>query len=121
MTQQSNHFLYVFRGGVDSRKLSPEQMQKNMDAWWAWINDLRSKGHFEAGHPLQEEGKVLSGKRGQTVTDGPFAEGKEEVGGYMLVSAANLAAATELARGCPILEDPSGSVEVRTIQQMDGL
>jgi hypothetical protein len=121
MTQQSNQFLYVFRGGADPAKMSPEQMQKNMDAWWAWINNLRSKGHFQAGHPLQDGGKVLSGKRGQTVTDGPFAEGKEEVGGYMLVSAPDLAAATELAKACPILDHDTGTVEVRVIQQMEGL
>ena len=120
MTQQSNQFLYVFRGGLDPSKRSPEEMQKNMDAWWAWINDLRSKGHFQAGHPLQDGGRVLSGKRGQKVTDGPFAEGKEEVGGYMLISAPSLEVATELARPCPILSE-DGTVEVRVIQQMEGL
>jgi hypothetical protein len=121
MTQQSNQFLYVFRGGIDPSKRSPEEIQQNMDAWWAWINDLRNKGHFEGGHPLQSGGKVLSGKRGRTVTDGPFAEGKEEVGGYMLISAPDLATATELAKECPILLEDSGTVEVRSIQQMDGL
>ena len=121
MTQQSTQFLYVFRGGIDPATRSPEEMQKNMDAWWGWINDLRAKGHFQAGHPLQNGGKVLSGKRGQKVTDGPFAEGKEEVGGYMLINAPDLGVATELAKGCPILIEDSGTVEVRTIQQMDGL
>ena len=121
MKEQSNQFLYVFRGGIDPATRSPEEMQKNMDAWWAWINDLRSKGHFEAGHPLQDGGKILSGKKGQTVTDGPFAEGKEAVGGYMLLSAKDLATAAELAKGCPILGEDSGTVEVRIIQQMDGL
>jgi hypothetical protein len=121
MTQQSNKFLYIFRGGTDPAKISPEEMQKNMDAWWAWINDLRSKGHFEAGHPLQEGGRVLSGKRGQTVTDGPFAEGKEEIGGYMLISAKDLVTATEFAKGCPILGRDGGTVEIRVIQQMEGL
>jgi hypothetical protein len=55
------------------------------------------------------------------VTDGPFAEGKEEVGGYMLLSAKDLATATELAKGCPVLAEDSGTVEVRIIQQMEGL
>jgi hypothetical protein len=79
MKEQSNTFLYIFRRGADPAQMSPEQMQQNMDAWFAWINDLRSKGHFEAGEPLHSEGKVLSGTKGQTVTDGPYAEGKEEV------------------------------------------
>ncbi len=117
MKEQSNTFLYIFRGGADPAQMSPEQMQQNMDAWFAWINDLRSKGHFEAGEPLHSEGKVLSGTKGQTVTDGPYAEGKEEVGGYLVVSAKDLEHATELAKGCPIFRN-DGTVEVRPIQKM---
>jgi hypothetical protein len=117
MNKQPNTFLYIFRGGADPRQMSPEQMQKNMDAWFGWINELRNKGHFEAGEPLHSEGKVLSGKNGQTVTDGPYAEGKEEVGGYLIVSARDLEHATELSKGCPIFQN-DGSVEVRPIQKM---
>jgi hypothetical protein len=117
MNKQPNTFLYIFRGGADPRQMSPEQMQKNMDAWFGWINELRNKGHFEAGEPLHSEGKVLSGKNGQTVTDGPYAEGKEEVGGYLIVSARDLEHATELSKGCPIFQN-DGSAEVRPIQKM---
>jgi len=117
MKEQSNTFLYIFRGGADPAQMSPEQMQQNMDAWFAWINDLRSKGHFEAGEPLHSEGRVLSGMKGQTITDGPYAEGKEEVGGYLVVSASDLEHATELAKGCPIFKN-DGTVEVRPIQKM---
>jgi len=120
MKEQSNEFLYIFRGGADPKQMSPEQMQRNMDAWFGWINDLKSKGHFKGGHPLQDGGKVLAGKKGQTVTDGPFLEGKEEVGGYILLSARDLQSAVELAKGCPALEQ-NGTVEVRVIQQMEGL
>ena len=63
---------------------------------------------------------MLAGKKGQTVTDGPFLEGKEEVGGYILLSARDLQTAVELARGCPAREQ-NGTVEVRAIQQMEGL
>ena len=122
MTQQpASQFLYIFRGGIDPSERSPEEQQKNMDAWWSWINELRTKGHFQGGQPLQDGGKVLSGKRGQIVTDGPFAEGKEEIGGYMLINAIDLATATELAKGCPLLVEDTGTVEVRSIQQMEGL
>ena len=117
MKERSNTFLYIFRGGVEPAQMSPEQMQQNMDAWFAWINDLRNKGHFEAGEPLRCEGKVMSGTKGQTVTDGPYAEGKEEVGGYLVVSAKDLEHATELAKGCPIFKN-DGTVEVRPIQKM---
>src|SRR5450432_835682 len=117
MKEQSNTFLYIFRGGADPAKMSPEQMQQNMDAWFAWIGELRNKGHFEAGEPLHDEGKVLSGKKGQTVTDGPYAEGKEEVGGYLVVTARDLTHAAELAGGCPIFQN-DGTVEVRPIHHM---
>ena len=122
MTQPpANQFLYIFRGGIDPSERSPEDQQKNLEAWWSWINDLRTKGHYQGGHPLQDGGKVLSGKRGQTVTDGPFAEGKEEVGGYLLINASDLNTATELAKGCPILIENTGTVEVRAIQHIEGL
>lgn len=117
MNTPTNTFLYVFRGGADPAKMSPEQMQQNMDAWFAWISDLRSKGHFEGGEPLQSEGKVLRGKKGQSITDGPYAEGKEEVGGYLIVTARDLNHAAELSKGCPIF-DNDGTVEVRPIQKM---
>ncbi|MCA1659098.1 MAG: YciI family protein [Verrucomicrobiaceae bacterium] len=117
MTEESNTFLYIFRGGADSRTMSPEQMQKNMDAWFGWIKELRSKGHFEGGEPLADGGKVLRGRNGESVTDGPYAEGKEEVGGYLIVTARDLEEAAELARGCPIFAN-EGTVEVRPIQKI---
>src|SRR5262245_2411171 len=117
MKSETNSFLYIFRGGADPNQMSAEDMQRNMDAWFAWMNDLRKKGHLQAGEPLQDGGKVLKGKGGRSVTDGPYAEGKEEVGGYLLVSATDLNEAADLAKGCPIFEN-DGSVEVRAIQDM---
>ncbi len=117
MSTESDSFLYIFRGGVDMNQMSPEEMQRNMDAWFAWMDDLKKKGYFQAGDPLQDGGKVLRGKSGQAVTDGPYAEGKEEVGGYLLVTARDLDHAAELAKGCPIFQN-SGTVEVRAVQDM---
>jgi hypothetical protein len=85
-----------------------------------WIDALRRKGHFLAGQPLQEEGKVLSGKTAQTITDGPFTESKEAVGGYFLISAKDCQAAVELAKDCPIFAN-GGTVEVRPIQEFPGV
>jgi hypothetical protein len=62
-------------------------------------------------------GKVVRGKQ-KTVTDGPFAEAKDAVGSYSLILARDLAEATELSKGCPILE-VGGSVEVRPIQKIN--
>jgi hypothetical protein len=106
-------FTYLFRGRDTSA--SPEQMQKTMEQWVAWFKDLGAKGHLkDPGHPLEHTGKVVKGKQ-KTVTDGPYAETKDVVGGYILVEAKDLDHAVELSKGCPILE-VGGSVEVRPVQ-----
>lgn len=112
-----NDYLFLFRGGVDMKSLPPEQMEKLMGAWFGWIGGLQQKGAYKGGDPLDDGGRVVSGTSGGTVTDGPFAEGKEEVGGYIIVSAASLDEATQMARACPILQG-GGSVEVRSIIHM---
>jgi len=113
-------FLYIFRGGRSSDpswlNASPQEMQQNMQKWAAWIQALSKTANFKAGDPLENGGKVLRGKK-KVVTDGPYAEAKDLVGGYLLVSAASLDEATELARGCPIFES-DGIVEVRPIRAM---
>ena len=110
-------FLYVFRGGMSgAQQFSPEQMQKHMQAWANWIGELSKRGQFKGGDPLDAGGKQVKGKK-KTIVDGPFAEAKDLVGGYLLVTAENLDDAAELARGCPVLE-VDGSVEVRPIRKM---
>ena len=109
------NFLYVFRGGMGVGT-SPQQMQEQMQKWGAWIQQLSKTGNFKAGEPLEAEGKVIKGRK-KVVTDGPYAEAKDLVGGYLLISAKNLDEAVELSRGCPIF-DSEGSVEVRPIRQM---
>jgi hypothetical protein len=111
------NYLYLFRGGKASWMSSPQEMQEHMKKWGAWMAELSGKGAFKGGEPLAEGGKVVSG-RAKKVTDGPYAESKDIVGGYLLVSAASLEVATELARGCPIFEN-DGSVEVRELREMN--
>ncbi|HVV49063.1 MAG TPA: YciI family protein [Polyangia bacterium] len=96
--------------------LSPQEMEASMNRWRAWIGQLSQAGQFKGGDPLAPSGRVVAGKQ-KAVTDGPFGETKDLVGGYLLVSAASLDAATELARGCPIFER-GGSVEVREARAM---
>ena len=110
------NYLYIFRGG-NMKALSPQQMEENMKRWGAWIGELSKTGNFKAGDPLGDEARVVTGKR-KSVTDGPFGETKDLVGGYLLVTAASLDAATELARGCPIFERDEGSVEIREVRPM---
>jgi hypothetical protein len=119
-TSSSSTFMLLLRGGVSSRDLSPQQFQQQIENYMDWINALRRKGHFLAGQPLEEEGKVLSGKNGQTITDGPFTESKEAVGGYFLISAKDCQAAVELAKDCPSFAN-GGTVEVRPIQEIPGV
>ena len=108
-------YLYLFRGG-GYQQLSPEQMQQHMGKWSSWIAELGKRGQFKAGDPLEEGGKQVRGRK-KAVTDGPFAEAKDLVGGYLIVNAGSLDEAAELARGCPILE-VDGGVEVRPIRKM---
>ena len=110
------NYLYLFRGGA-MRDMSPQQLEDSMKRWGAWMGQLSQAGQFKAGEPLGDGGKVLTGKK-KTLQDGPFGETKDLVGGYMLVTAPNLDAAVELARGCPILERDNGSVEVREVREM---
>jgi hypothetical protein len=111
-----SEFTYLFRGRDVSA--SPEQMQKTMQKWLAWFKDLGAKGHLkDPGHPLEHTGKVVSGKQ-KAVSDGPYAEAKDVVGGYIVVEASDLNQAVELSTGCPILE-VGGSVEVRPNQKIN--
>ncbi len=111
-----SEFTYLFRGRDGNA--SPEQMQKTMEKWVAWFKDLGAKGHIkDPGHPLEHAGKVVSGKK-KVITDGPFAEAKDVVGGYIVVEAEDLAHAAELAKDCPILQ-VGGSVEVRPVQKLN--
>jgi hypothetical protein len=97
--------------------MSPEQRQKHTEKWMAWFKELGAKGVIkEQGNPLEDAGAVVQG-RDKVVTDGPFAEAKDIVGGYTVIVARDLAEAAELAKGCPILE-VGGSVEVRPVQRM---
>ncbi|MEO1010726.1 MAG: YciI family protein [Bacteroidota bacterium] len=113
-----SNFLYLFRGG-DARRIeqSPEEMQEHMKKWGAWMGGLKEKGQLVDGLPLAKEGKVVH-KSGEVITDGPFAEGAEVVGGYLIVSADTLNEAVEISKGCPIFEH-QGNVEVREIMSMD--
>jgi hypothetical protein len=107
-------FLFVFRGGaVEAPRLSPSEMQAHLKKWYEWSEALTAAGHRSGGQALESAGRTVRG-RDRVVTDGPYAESKDLVTGSMLVHAASLDEATELARGCPVFEF-GGSVEVRPV------
>ncbi len=107
-------FLYLFRGG--NAGTSPEDRQRSMERWKAWIEQLAKTGKYKGGFPLETGGKVVSGAN-KLVTDGPFPESKEVVGGYLLITAKDLAEAVEFSKGCPIFGE-GGAVEVRPIMEI---
>ena len=111
-----NKYMFLFRGGEPSAELSPKEMQANMQKWGGWMQGLSKTGNFVAGEPLDVQGKVVRGTS-KTVTDGPFAEAKDLVGGYLIVSAESLEHAVELSKGCPIFE-ANGLVEVRPVRTL---
>lgn len=108
-------FLYLYRGG--RRAETPAEGEQVMQKWVAWMQDLAQAGHLkDRGQPLEDAGKVVRGK-GRVVTDGPYPESKDLVGGFTLVEAKDLSEAAELSKGCPIFEH-DGLVEVRPVMQM---
>jgi hypothetical protein len=110
-----SEFTFLFRGRQSFE--SAELAQKHIQQWVSWFKELGTQGHLkDPGHPLEASGKVVRGQQ-KIVTDGPFAEAKDVVGGYIVVEARDLVHAAELSRGCPILE-VGGSVEVRPLQQL---
>jgi hypothetical protein len=111
-------FMYLFRGNQTAlRSMSPEQMQQTMKKWMDWKDTLEKNGHLkQLGERLDGTGKVVRGKS-KAVTDGPYVEVKDSIGGYMLVEAKDMDQAVALAKGCPILEG-DGTVEVRPIVSM---
>ena len=113
-----SEFVYLFRASDAERREAmgtPERAQQSLQAWLTWIRGLEAKGHLKnPGQPLERAGKVVRGEK-KVVTDGPFAESKDVVLGFMVIEARDLEQAVELSRGCPMLGG-EGSVEVRPVE-----
>ena len=110
-------FMYIFRGGgyATPGNISPTEIQQHLAKWNAWSNALLAAGRLAGAQPLEHPatGKTIRGPD-RLVTDGPYAESKDLVSCTLVVEAASLQEATELARDCPIFEF-DGSVEVRPV------
>lgn len=115
-TQTHDKYLLLFRGNDWHKGLSPEEMQKVAAQWMSWFNRLTEQGKALSGHPLEGEGKVVSGQNGRVVSDGPFAESKEAVGGYFMLKVNSLDEAVAIAKQCPGLAY-GVKVEVRAVRQ----
>lgn len=93
-----------------------ERAQKSLAAWMAWLDDLKARGQLKSpGIPLERSGKLVRGPDA-TVSDGPFAEAKDIVIGFIVVTASDLAQALDIAQSCPIVVG-GGAVEVRPVME----
>lgn len=109
-------FLLLFRNaGPDVHAhLSPDERAELAQRWNDWYDGLAAEGKVQHGQPLELGGRVVSGARGERIVDGPYAEAKEIVGGYLYLTVADLDEATAIAQQCPGL--PLGlTVEVRPL------
>lgn len=107
-------YILLFRGGFERIiDQSPEEFSANMEQWKQWLSGLGKAGKVVAAQPLIPTGKQVVGK-GRTVVDGPFAEGKEILGGYLVCKAESYDEAIVIANGCPVL-DTGGIVEIREV------
>jgi hypothetical protein len=106
-------FLFIYRGASDAAaKMAPAEHQQHMQKWEKWIGEGIQKGWMlDPGDGLTPEARFVNAK---VVTDGPFVESKEIVGGFTIVQAETIDAAAKLAKGCPCLLI-GGTVEVRCL------
>jgi hypothetical protein len=109
-----NEYMLFFRGTEWTKGLSPEQIQNVLSQWKNWFEGLKEAGKLRSGHPLENTGKVVSGKKGRIVADGPYAESKEAVGGYFFLDVESMEEAVAIAKQCPGL-DYGAIVEVRPV------
>ncbi len=108
-------FMLIFTGThYSDLGLSPDEMQQRLGNWWGWQQKMKEKGILKGGNALQQGVRRIKGE-GMVVTDHTSTALKEIIGGYFLVSVADLEAATEVAKDYPDY-DLGGTVEVRQIQ-----
>lgn len=112
-------FLLIFRREIisDEPQPSPEQMQASMKQWQDWLGGIAAQNKLvsQGNRLYSKTGKVL--RAGNVITDGPYVEVKEAIGGYSIIRAESLEEATELSKNCPVY-GMNGNVEVREIVPM---
>lgn len=96
---------------------SPEQLQAMMKPWQDWMGSLAAQNKLvSSGNRLSSDGRIV--KPDSVITNGPYVEMKEAIGGYIIISASSIDEAATLSKDCPILQ-MGGNVEVRGIVAMD--
>ena len=113
-TQNHNGYMLLYRTDEWYNKLSQEELQKLIDQNKGWFERLTAQGKAKPGSALERTGVLVSGKNGRFVTDGPFAESKEGVGGYLMLNVETIEEAIAIAQSSPGLAY-GGSIEVRPV------
>ena len=107
-------FMFVYRDSENTPDLSPEEMQQAMTVWMDWIKSGMDAGWLlDGGDALTPEGRMVHSDN--SVTDGPFAESKELVGGYSMVEASDFDAAVAIAKDSPMISVHKGTIEIREL------
>lgn len=109
-------YILLLCGGKPEESASPEELQHNLNNYYAWVNQLRADGVYVDASKLTADGYILRNKQGQIQVDGPFTETKETIGGYFIISAEDYDGALNIAQGCPIFAE-NGYLEIREIAQ----
>lgn len=115
-----DEFILIFRHQDGSKIASPEQMQVWMQQTREWIDAIAAKGKFIGGNGLPFADAHVVHHKG-LVTNGPFGDIKETIGGYIIVKAETVEEAVEFAKGSPVLQGEGNTVEVRKIARNDGM
>ena len=114
-------FLLLLHRPVDRPRLNlpPEALANITREYIDWADRIRAQGHLKASNKLTDDsGRILRGNDGRvSTTDGPYAESKEIVGGYFLLSAGNYAEACRIAADCPHLKYGT-YIEVRQVEEL---
>jgi hypothetical protein len=118
-----SEYVLLYRSTDESQRESsgsPERAQQSMTKWLTWFKEMTENGQLKnVGQPLERVGKVVGGRK-KMVTDGPYAELKDVIGGYSIIEAKDLDHAAQIASSCPVLE-VGGSVEVRPVRKLEPL
>jgi len=108
--------MLLYRSDEWYNRLSHEELQKLINQNKAWFERLTAQGKVTPGRALERTGVIVSGKSGRFVTDGPFAESKEAIGGYLVLDVETIEEAIAIAQSSPGLAY-GGSIEVRPIAE----
>ena len=118
-----DEFILIFRHQDGEKVASPEQLQEWMKQTMDWIGGIAAQDKFVSGTGLPfQDAKVVTNKGSKNVvTNGPFGDIKETLGGFVIVKAKSVDEAVEFAKGSPILNGEGNSIEVRRVAKDDGI